>query len=88
MLTPLIQDLEHVAVTVEKERAAGLRPPVLDGSIPCYHYTVASYFWFVDICWFIVDYDCACVRCCCCMYLSCPPMLTVIGFYLPAHVPS
>ena len=37
MLTPLIQDLEHVAVTGEKERAAGLRPPVLDGSIPCYH---------------------------------------------------
>ena len=88
MLTPLIQDLEHVAVAVEKERAAGLRPPVLDGSIPCYHYTVASYFCFVDICWFFVDYDCACVRCCCCMYLSCPPMLTVIGFYLPAHVPS
>ena len=44
MLTLLIQDLEHVAVTVEKESAAGLRPPVLDGSIPCYHYTVASYF--------------------------------------------
>ena len=54
MLTLLIQDLEHVAVTVEKERAAGLRPPVLDGSIPCYHYTVASYFCFVDICWFFL----------------------------------
>ena len=88
MLTPLIQDLEHVAVTVEKERAAGLRPPVLDGSIPCYHYTVASYFCFADICWFFVDYDFACVRCCCCMYLSFSPMLTVIGFYLPANVRS
>ena len=80
MLTLLIQDLEHVAVTVEKDSAAGLRPPVLDGILPCYHYPVASYYCFVDICWFFIDYDCACVMCCCCMYLSCPPMLTAIGF--------
>ena len=80
MLTLLIQDLEHVAATVEKDSAAGLRPPVLDGILPCYHYPVASYYCFVDICWFFIDYDCACVMCCCCMYLLCPPMLTAIGF--------
>ena len=37
---------------------------------------------------FLVDFDRACVRCCCCLYLPFPPMLTVIGFYLPANVRS
>ena len=54
MLTLLIQDLEHVAVTVEKDSAAGLQPPVIDGILPCYHSPVASYYCFVDICWFFI----------------------------------
>ena len=33
MLTPLIQDLKHVAVTEEKEKEAGLRPSLLSGRV-------------------------------------------------------
>ena len=75
------------AVKIMQE-TAGLRPPLLDGGIPCYYHTVESYFCFAVIRWFFVDCDCACVRCCCCMYLSCSSMLTVIRFYLSANVHS
>ena len=52
-----------MAVTVEKDSAAGLQPPVIDGILPCYHSPVESYYFFVDICWFFIDFDCACVMC-------------------------